>query len=129
MGAETQFEVRLVGLDGQVELAVRGEIDSSTAGLLGDAIDAAMRPGRPVVLDMQRTTFFDASGLRVLLRALEALDRDPTKLVVRSPSRIVLRVLRATGTDRLMTISHTGHESWPATGSPAQPPGGIDWLA
>ena len=104
MGAQTLIQVRSVGRDGTVELAVHGEIDASTAGFLGDAIDAAMRPGRPVVLDMQQTTFFDASGLRVLLRVLGRLDRDPTRLVLRSPSRIVLRVLTASQTDQLMTI-------------------------
>jgi len=98
------FDVRTVYLDGDVELAVSGEIDLSVTDQLWNAIDQVLSPDRPLVLDMQRVRFFDVSGLRVLLRILERLDHDPAKLVLRSPGPIALRVLSVTGTDQLMTI-------------------------
>jgi len=99
------FDVKTVYTDGKVELAISGEIDLSVTDQLQSIIDAALSPDRPLVLDMHRVTFFDVSGLRVLLRAFERLDRNPAKLVLRSPSAIVLRVLLATSTDELMTIT------------------------
>jgi len=108
------FDVRTLYLDGDVELAVSGEIDLSVADRLRDAVDPVLSLDRPLVLDMHRVTFFDLSGLRVLLRALERLDHDPAKLILRSPSPIILRVLRATRTDQLMTINDA-HEDVPRT--------------
>ena len=111
MGDELSFDVRTVYLDGEVELAVSGEIDLSVSDRLWRAIDAAISPDRPLVLDMHRVTFFELSGLRALLRALERLDHDPAKLVLRSPSAIVLRVLLVTNTDQLMTITDAGADT------------------
>jgi anti-sigma B factor antagonist len=99
------FDVTIVNLHGSVELAVSGEIDLSVSDRLWAAIEHVISPDRPLVLDMHRVTFFDVSGLRVLLQALERLDHDPTKLVLRSPSAIVMRVLLVTNTDQLMTIT------------------------
>jgi anti-anti-sigma factor len=93
-----------VHVDGDVELAVSGEIDLWVAERLWQAIDEAIAPDRPLVLDMHRVTFFDISGLRVLLRALDRLGGDPAKLIIRSPSPIVMRVLDVTETAGLMTI-------------------------
>src|SRR5436190_2239971 len=98
------FDVTTMHLDGDVQLAVSGEIDLAAAGRFWQDIDEVIAPDRPLVLDMHRVTFFDLSGLRVLLRALERLDGDPAKLVLRAPSAFVLRVLLVTQTDRLMTI-------------------------
>ena len=99
------FDVRTVYLDGSVELAVSGEIDLFVSDRLWIAIEQVISPERPLVLDMHRVTFFDVSGLRVLLRALEQLGRDPAKLVLRSPTAVVLRVLLITNTEQLMTIT------------------------
>src|SRR3954469_20771000 len=101
------FDVKTVYTDGKVELAISGEIDLSVSEQLQSAIDAALSPDRPLVLDMHRVTFFDVSGLRVLLRALERLEHNPAKLILRSPSPIVMRVLSVTDTARLMSVKDT----------------------
>jgi anti-sigma B factor antagonist len=107
------FGVRTVYLDGDVELAVRGEIDLSVAEQFWNAIEEAMSPDRPLVLDMQEVTFFDSSGLLALLRALSKLNQDPTKLILRSPSPVVMRVLRVTDLDQRMTIQDRGDDMEP----------------
>jgi len=107
------FGVRTVYLDGDVELAVRGEIDLSVAEQFWKAIEEAMSPDRPLVLDMQEVTFFDSSGLLALLRALSKLNQDPTKLILRSPSPVVMRVLRVTDLDQRMTIQDRGDDMEP----------------
>ena len=108
------FDVRTVYLDGTVELAVCGEIDLSVTERLWAAIEPVISPDRPLVLDMHRVTFFDVSGLRVLLQAAQRLDGDPDRLILRSPSPIVLRVLYATRADAAFTIKGV-HDDVPRT--------------
>src|SRR3954469_15297741 len=108
------FDVRTVYLDGSVELAVSGEIDLCVAEQFWNAIEDAMSADRPLVLDMHEVTFFDSSGLLALLRALSRLNQDPTKLILRSPSSVVMRVLRATDLDQRMTIEDRRDDMQPS---------------
>jgi anti-sigma B factor antagonist len=50
-------------------LRVEGEIDLLTAPRLEEALEAALRPGRLVVVDLNAVTFMDSTGLRTLLQA------------------------------------------------------------
>jgi len=100
------FSASAVAVDGHIVIAVTGEIDASTAGRLWSAIEHSLHPDHPLVLDMHKVTFFDASGLRVLLRSQEHCPQ----LVLRSPSRMIRRVLEATETDQLMTIQTECYE-------------------
>ncbi len=50
-------------------LQVEGEIDLATAGQLRTALEEALSSDPNVVIDMAGVTFFDATGLRVLLQA------------------------------------------------------------
>jgi len=102
--SDLPFDVRSVYVDGCVEVAVSGEIDLSVAERLWAALEPLISPDRPLVLDMHRVTFFDVSGLRVLLQAAQRLDGDPDRLILRSPSPMVLRVLYATRADEAVTI-------------------------
>jgi anti-sigma B factor antagonist len=77
-----------------------GELDASTAGGLRDAVDG-VAAGSPetLVFDLAGVEFIDSSGLAVLL---EAAARIP-KVVMRSPSVAVLRVVQLTGVDHVLT--------------------------
>lgn len=72
--------------DGPGGLILRGDIDASTSWVLARALDDP----DIVRLDCVAVTFFDASGIRVLLQAARS-----RRIVLRSPSDIVLRVLTA----------------------------------
>jgi len=106
------FSVHSVHIDGSRVLALIGEIDISVADRLWAVIEGiTLSPEATLILDMHQVTFFDVSGLRVLLRALERLDHNPERLILRSPTPIVRRVLSATDTARLMTIEGARQES------------------
>jgi anti-anti-sigma factor len=75
-------------------LVVAGEIDGVTA----DAFGAALSSTAIREVDMSQVTFFNSTGIRVLLAARRArVDGD---LVVIRPSRIVQRVLELAGLAR-----------------------------
>ena len=73
--------------------ALVGELDVVSAGRLEDAAERAA--GGPFVLDLERLTFIDSSGLRSLIRiALQRPADDP--VVLRNPSRPATRLFRMT---------------------------------
>jgi anti-anti-sigma factor len=56
--------------DGATVLEVEGEIDLATAAVLDERIRAAIEAGtdETVIVDLDRVSFMDSSGLQVLLR-------------------------------------------------------------
>ena len=79
-------------------LTLTGELDPHTAPMLADEFDSLTGEGvRSVVLVLSGLGFIDSSGLRVVIAA----DRDLTelggRLVLRSPSETVRRLLDITG--------------------------------
>jgi anti-sigma B factor antagonist len=79
-------------VDGALVLA--GEIDSYTAPDLADRLGA----DPPIeVVDVAGVTFIDSSGLRVLVEAHQARAASGSRLVLRSPSAAVQRLLEISG--------------------------------
>jgi anti-sigma B factor antagonist len=80
-------------------VSVVGELDPHTVpeleGLLTELIGATPTPPR-VTLELSGVRFVDSSGLRVILSAREGLLQQDARLVLRSPSDAVLRLLEIT---------------------------------
>ncbi|GAA3364539.1 hypothetical protein GCM10017744_063730 [Streptomyces antimycoticus] len=83
-------------------VVVRGEVDYETAPALSAALHEALRASTEGVdADLSGVAFWDCSGLNALLRLRrEALAHGKT-VTVRSPSRMVRRVLTLTDTSPL----------------------------
>lgn len=73
-----------------------GEIDAHTAGEVRNALLLVPADG-DIRVDMSHVTFLDSSGLRVVLEAHQAFERDGRRLVVIAPSRPVTRVIEVAG--------------------------------
>jgi anti-sigma B factor antagonist len=91
-------------------IAVRGDVDSSTAPILADALRRATVDGEGrVVLDLCETSFIDSAGISTLLNGLRRLTRQRRKLVVvcpPGPPRRVFELLGLVGTfDLVDTLS------------------------
>ncbi|MEV6121740.1 anti-sigma factor antagonist [Streptomyces sp. NPDC052077] len=103
---------------GHIVLALRGEIDISTATEIGPYLDRETgRPGALVVIDLGGVEFFDCSGLRLLYRARRrVLDRGGrVALVCAHP--MTLRMLRITGLTRLLPPLPTRRDALDALGT------------
>ena len=87
-------EIELVQEDGGAVLRLRGEVDT----LVVDAWDAdrAPAPGATAV-DLSAATFLDGRALGLLVRETEQSRRTGQVPELRGPSRIVRRMLEATG--------------------------------
>jgi anti-sigma B factor antagonist len=92
-----------------VTLTVRGEVDVHTAPLLRVRLADLVKEGEErIVVHLDAVTFMDSTGLGVLVGAHKAQrEHGGTLELVCSEPRL-LRILRLTGLDRVLTI-HPGH--------------------
>lgn len=97
------FAVGVTEQSDAVVVHVAGEVDIVTAPVLQRHLDVALSAGRPlVVIDLAETTFLDARGVAVLVRARQRVVAAGGRLVVRRPPALVRRVLKlADQLDRL----------------------------
>jgi anti-sigma B factor antagonist len=89
--------------DGTTVLALRGELDLHSAGVLL-AATTAVAAGSRLVLDLSRLVFVDSAGLRALMNLDLRSRAEGFELVLAAPGPAVLRVLRLTGFDKRLPI-------------------------
>jgi len=82
----------------EATLTLTGELDPHTAPMLTDELETLMGEGvTSVVLVLSDLGFIDSSGLRVVIAADRDLTASGGRLVLRSPSETVRRLLEITG--------------------------------
>jgi anti-anti-sigma factor len=92
--------------DDIVVVAIAGELDLADEARMDLAVDFVVGLEIPkVMIDLTRCEFVDATGLRMLLRAQQRIDRSGAKLAVITPLPRVRRVMDITGiSDRLPMV-------------------------
>ena len=84
--------------DSSAAVRAVGEIDSTTAPLLNQRLDALLDTDvRELTVDLGRVTFLDSAGLCVLATAHRRAGRQDVRLRVLATSRAVVRPLQITG--------------------------------
>jgi anti-sigma B factor antagonist len=79
---------------------VSGELDLHTEPILLQTVgQLPLRPEVRVVVDLGECTFMDSAGLHGLFRCSAVVHDAGGKVVLRMPSRAVLRVLELSGVD------------------------------
>jgi anti-anti-sigma factor len=88
-------------------LDLSGEVDSSSAGVLVEALRSACRleTGRGTVIDLSELTFIDASGCRALAVGTEEHRRTGGSVTIRGASGHIQKVLSLLGVDRLAEMA------------------------
>lgn len=82
----------------EASLTLTGELDPHTAPMLSDELETLTGEGvTSVVLVLSDLGFIDSSGLRVVIAADRDLRSSGGRLVLRSPSETVQRLLEITG--------------------------------
>lgn len=86
--------------------ALGGEIDHHSAVSVRGRIDEALFMHRPktLVIDIARVDFMDSSGLGLIMGRLAKTKEIGTTLVIKNPSKRVLRMLKMAGLDRMIPI-------------------------
>jgi anti-anti-sigma factor len=103
--SDTEFGMEITSVDGEIVIAVRGELDMETCPLLWERMaDAIPLAEKRLVVDLGDTAFIDSTGLAVFVRAFKRLQHGGSELVLRSPNRSARKILHITGLDRVMRI-------------------------
>ena len=101
------LDTRVVETGSTVLVALSGELDLATApqlrSCLAPLVTARTAPDE-LVLDLSALTFLDASGISALLTVQRALAARGGRLALRSPSRLVRRVVKVLDLDGLLPI-------------------------
>jgi anti-anti-sigma factor len=112
------FEATAARLDDGVRvIAVRGELDLSTASDLEGPLDDAIASGdTSVLIDLSECEFIDSTGIALIVRAWQRLDRSAGgegsgRVVLCSDNNQVRRVLEITGLELSIPIHGTRDEA------------------
>jgi anti-anti-sigma factor len=99
------FDIAVTGGMTWARVAVRGELDLSTADELRDALSAQMSSRRSVILDLSEVAFLDSTGLMVVLRAMKDAQANGWSFGIRSLlSEAALRTIRVAGVLPLLPL-------------------------
>ncbi len=112
------FEATAARLDdGLRVIAVRGELDLSTAADLEAPLEEAIASGdASVLIDLSDCEFIDSTGIALIVRAWQRLDRGAEgdgngRVVICSGNDQVRRVLEITGLELSIPIHSTREEA------------------
>jgi len=92
----------------QVEggLRIRGQVDLSNVDAFLKAVTEKASGAAELVLDLAECTYMGSEGIGVLIEALKSLEGG--RLVVRSPSGIIMKVLDLAGLSKLPNVEISG---------------------
>ena len=98
--------------DAVARVTAAGEVDSTSAPVLREQIDAVIDSGAPeFVVDLVQVTFLDSAGLCVLAAAHRRAGERGIRMRVLASSRAVIRPLQITGLWSLLGASEVSAES------------------
>jgi anti-anti-sigma factor len=104
---DNHFQLLLHEAEGDVlVIALRGEVDMSTAGLVKEATTKAIGTGgyRCIVFDLNRVSFMDSSGLHVMVDTHRKMQDGGGNVKIVSSSPNLARIFELTGISRLLTV-------------------------
>ena len=94
-----------VSAEGQVwRVAVRGDLDCTSADRLRACLRELHRQRAPVVVDLEHVDFVDSAGIGVLVGADRAARRSGQPFSLHSPSRAVRNVLDLSGAEEIAEV-------------------------
>lgn len=95
----SQFSIEASCEAAALTIACIGELDAAACPVLVDAVTAHDAAGadEAVVIDLERLSFIDSSGIATLIRLQQQLAAREVRLEVRSPSRSVRRAFEMCG--------------------------------
>lgn len=86
-----------------LNIALEGRLDTTTAPQLEAELKQSIGGSTELILDFKKLEYLSSAGLRVLLAAQKAMDRQG-RMVVRNVNEIIAEVLEITGFSDILTI-------------------------
>jgi anti-sigma B factor antagonist len=89
---------------GDVIVAVRGDIDVASAPQLWRELEPQLETTRHVVVDLSKVSFIDSTGVGTIIRAVNALRERGQRLTLRAPTPMTKTVFETVGLTRLVDV-------------------------
>lgn len=89
--------------NGKLIMNIEGRLDTGTAPQLDAAIEAAITGTSELVLNMEKLDYVSSAGLRVLLKAQKAMNKQGS-MVIRNVNDTIMEVFDITGFVDILTI-------------------------
>ena len=106
---------------GHLLITVAGEVDIATAPQLRQRLAGPAASGRPIIVDLDRVSFIDATGLGVLASAASRTAAHGASLHVVCARHQVRRLFTITGLDRHIPLAHTMTQACRNLAAPGRP--------
>jgi anti-sigma B factor antagonist len=104
MTAAVSLRLEEIRVGHRLVLALRGEVDLASVGVLHAAVQRVQTCGAAEVwIDLSRVPFIDSTGLSALLAVRRVLVPERSMVLI-CPEGPALRVIRVAGLDRVFTI-------------------------
>ncbi|MEV0351814.1 STAS domain-containing protein [Nonomuraea sp. NPDC050680] len=94
-----------------VLITVTGEVDTINAAQLETYVRGQLRPGEPLLLDLDGLTFLDSMGLHLLLRLNATLSEQGAALHLAAVRGAPARILEITGLSSALNIHTTAGQA------------------
>jgi anti-sigma B factor antagonist len=111
------FEIQTESVDGVRFIRLRGELDMANSRAVHQTLRDAVTNGLGVVVDLDKLTFIDSMGLRVLLKAKRLSDSTGCDLRFTRGHGHVAALLRLTALSQTFSFVETS-EPTPVAGQP-----------
>lgn len=99
------LEVDLVKNMEQATLRLTGEIDAYTAPQLKESFNSLMeQDSREIIVDLEKVTYMDSTGLGVFIGALKSAKEKDKQLKLVNIHERVFRLFQITGLDEIMDL-------------------------
>jgi anti-anti-sigma factor len=102
------LRLAISGHDSHAVIRAIGEVDTSTAATVTEAIRAAVTDGYPtIVVDLSAVTFIDSTGISALVAGSQSADLAGCYLALVAADDQAIRVMHLLGLDRDLHLHHT----------------------
>lgn len=102
------MEIAEQSLGAELEVRVKGRLDSSWADPLATRLEEVIRGGRhQIILNLSEVTYLSSAGIRVLVKFYKQLHGIKGSFIVSNPSEPVKTVLELAGLDTLLLAGAT----------------------
>lgn len=99
------LEVNLMKNMEQATLRLAGEIDAYTAPQLKESFNSLMeQDSREIIVDLEKVTYMDSTGLGVFIGALKSAKEKDKQLKLVNIHERVFRLFQITGLDEIMDL-------------------------
>lgn len=104
------MKIRTTYSQGVLTVFMHGELDHHCAAAVVQSISESMDTSLPreTIIDMSALSFMDSSGIAVLIKAKRRAELCGSKIAVINPGKQPLKVLDASGIDRIIPIFERG---------------------